>query len=388
VAVRVSLVGLNASGISGIPRYTASLTQGIDSIAHEFPRLELTLITARDFADSFSARQIAVRALGPRRRGLPGSLRLIAEQVAPFLARSDVLHFFDVNAPLLAPKRFVTTFHDASLRRTMASNFAPFRRGYKLRLYPWCLPRADAIVAVSHFAKAEVVRHFGVDPDRIAVIHSGPGLIAPPATVPSANGGSKLPVFERPYLLFVGNLTASKNVPFLVRAYQQAGVPVDLVLAGRPLEDMEAISRTLRETRPPQRVHIVAEPSDAEIARLYDGATAFVFPSLYEGFGFPPLEAMAHGCPVLASDIPSLREVSGDGAMLLPLNELSWAESIRQVVADQRLRDVLRERGLRNVDRYSWQETARGVCGLLESVGSAGSRDAAPLGGSHSGRPS
>jgi glycosyltransferase involved in cell wall biosynthesis len=387
VAVRVSLVALNASGISGIPRYTASLTRGIDTIAHEFPRLELTLVTTRDFADSFPARQIAVRALGPRRRGLPGSLRLVVEQVAPFLARSDVLHFFDVNAPLLAPnRRFVTTFHDASLRRTVASNFAPFRRGYKLRLYPWCLPRADAIVAVSHFAKAEVVRHFGVDSDRVAVIHSGPGLIAPLVTVPSANGGpGKLPAFERPYLLFVGNLTASKNVPFLVRAYQQAGVPVDLVLAGRPLEDMEAITRTLRETRPPQQVHLVAEPTDAEIARLYDGATAFVFPSLYEGFGFPPLEAMAHGCPVLASDIPSLREVSGAGAMLVPLNEMSWAESIRRVVADQRLRDDLRERGLRNVNRYSWQETARGVCGLLESVGSARSRDCAPLSGS---RPS
>ena len=140
-------------------------------------------------------------------------------------------------------------------------------------------------------------------------------------------------MFERPYLLFVGNLTASKNVPFLVRAYQQADVPVDLVLAGRPLDDMDAIDRTVRATRAPQRVHVVAEPTDADIARLYADATAFVFPSLYEGFGFPPLEAMARGCPVLASDIPSLREVAGDGALLLALDEPVWAEAIRRVVS-------------------------------------------------------
>lgn len=373
MTVRVALVGLNASGVSGVPRYTASLTRAIDTVAHEFPHLEVTLVTTRDFAQSLSAKQIAVRAIGPARRGLPGPMRIVVEQAAPFLARSDVLHFFDVNAPLLAPRRrFVTTFHDASLRRTVSSNFAPYRRGYKRRLYPWSLPRADAIVAVSNFAKAEAVRHFGVDPDRIAVIHSGPGLIATTAHLPSVNGaGGKLPLLERPYLLFVGNLTASKNVPFLVRAYQQAGVAVDLVLAGRPLEDMETITGALRETRSPQRVHIVAEPSDAEIARLYDGAVAFVFPSLYEGFGFPPLEAMARGCPVLASDIPSLREVAGDGAMLLPLDERPWAETIRRVVEDERLRDELRQRGLRNVEKYSWERTARGVCDLLESVGSA-----------------
>jgi len=375
VAVHASLVALNASGISGVPRYTASLTRAIDAVAEEFPRLELTLFTTRDFAETFPAGRIAVRALRSPSGGLAGPARIAIEQVAPLLAPSDVLHFFDVNAPLLAPRRrFVTTFHDASLRRTRASNFAPFRRSYKLRLYPWSLPRADAIVAVSQFAKDEAVRHFGVDPDRVVVIHSGPGLDASRPAVRSVNGtGGKLPPLERPYLLYVGNLTASKNVPFVVRAYQQAGVPVDLVLAGRPLEDMEAIVQTVRKTRPPQRVHIVPGPSDADIAHLYDGAMAFVFPSLYEGFGFPPLEAMAHGCPVLASDIPSVREVSGEGAMLLPLDETSWAESIRRVVADAGLRDELRERGVRNVNRYSWLQTARGVCGLVESVGSAGS---------------
>src|SRR5262249_2516040 len=200
--------------VSGVPRYAASLTRAVDTVAPEFPELELTLITTRDFADALSAGQIAVRALSSTSRGLPGTVRILAEQVAPLLVRSDVVHYFDVNPPLLAPRRrFVTTFHDASPLRTVASHFAPFRRGYKLRLYPWSLPRAAAVVAVSQFAKDEAVRHFGVDPDRVAVIHSGPGLAAAPLPAPSTNGTvGKLVMLERPYLLFVGNLTATQNV--------------------------------------------------------------------------------------------------------------------------------------------------------------------------------
>ena len=96
--------------------------------------------------------------------------------------RATSCHYFDVNAPLLHPRRrFVTTFHDASLVRTVATNFPPLRRGYKRRLYQWSLPRASAIVAVSEFAKEEAVRHFGVDADRVVVIHSGPGLGSTPA---------------------------------------------------------------------------------------------------------------------------------------------------------------------------------------------------------------
>ena len=130
---------------------------------------------------------------------------------------------------------------------------------------------------------------------------------------------------------------------------------------------------TERSGRPGRRSESTSSPSrpTPTSPRLYADATAFVFPSLYEGFGFPPLEAMARGCPVLASDIPSLREIAGDGALLLALDEQVWAQAIRRVVSDPGLRDELRERGRRNVDRYSWQQTAREVCALLESVGSA-----------------
>jgi len=105
------------------------------------------------------------------------------------------------------------------------------------------------------------------------------------------------------------------------------------------------------------------------IDALYRSATALLLPSRYEGFGFTPLEAMTRGCPVLASDIPPLREVSGEGAMLLPLDdEDAWADGIRRIVADASLRDDLRRRGADTAAHYSWERTARELCGLFLRV--------------------
>ena len=375
-------MALNAPGLSGIPRYTSALSRAIDSVVDEFPGLDITLVTTRAFADVLGAQRIGVRPIAGTRRSLAGPIRLLAEQLSPPLIRSDIVHFFDVNASLLAPSRpFVTTFHDASVRRTVGSTFAPLRRAYKLRLYPWSLPRATAIVAVSQFAKEELISHFGIDPTRVTVIHSGPGLVDVAPDVRSDYGGHRVFHPSRPYLLFVGSLTASKNVPFLVRAYDRANVGADLVLAGRPLDALRAVEDAVRSTRRPERIHIVPQPDDAEVGRLYAGALAFLFPSLYEGFGFPPLEAMARNCPVVASDIPPLREVSGAGALLLPLEESVWADAIQRVVLDETLRASLRSRGERMVKTYSWDETARRLCRLLESIGSAQGRESSSMHG-------
>jgi glycosyltransferase involved in cell wall biosynthesis len=109
------------------------------------------------------------------------------------------------------------------------------------------------------------------------------------------------------------------------------------------------------------------------VDRLYRGASVLLLPSRYEGFGFTALEAMARECPVLASDIPALREVSGDGALLLPLDDrTAWSDSIRRVVTDPKTRDELRERGRATVGRYSWAATARNVCELFLRVSPPG----------------
>jgi glycosyltransferase involved in cell wall biosynthesis len=358
--LRVSLVGLVAAGTSGVPRYAVALARAVDGVADEFPELRLQLLVNRAGAEAVAARRLAVRAVGGRGFGR-GPARIGLEQFAAASSRADLLHFFDTTGPLLAPRRpFVTTAHDA----TVAHGFNPRKGGYKRRLHPWALEHAQATVAVSAFARDEVVRHYGADPGRVHVIHSGPGLSSPPTERPSAGRDG-----ADPFFLYVGNLASNKNLPFLVRAFAAADPPARLVLAGRPGEGFEELQSAIAGSTAAGRIELRREVSDEDVERLYATATALVLPSLYEGFGFTPLEAMARDVPVLASDIPAVREVSGSGALLAPLEEAAWRDAIARIAGDEALRDDLRRRGKETVARYSWAHTARAVLSLFASLG-------------------
>lgn len=358
----VALVGLLAGGPDGVPRYTTCLARAIDGVASEFPDLRFSLLTTTRGSHAVGARSITVRTPPPDATWLSrGAGRIAAEQVAAGLERADLLHFFDLIGPLLAPRRpFVATAHDLALLRA-----PPVRlRVYKRKLAPWAARTARAVVAVSEFTKAELVHRLGVDPQKVSVIHSGPGL--PSA---SASDGAGRPPPEPPYLLFVGNLTETKNLAFLVRTFDRAEVPGRLVLAGRPLERYREIVTAIESSSRKSRIHVLHDVNDADLERLYRDATALVLPSTYEGFGLTALEAMQRGCPVLASDIPALREISGAGAELLPVDdEHAWSDAMRRVVRDDDFRATLSARGMRAVRTYSWERSARELCELLRRL--------------------
>jgi glycosyltransferase involved in cell wall biosynthesis len=358
--LRVCLVGLIAGGQSGIPRYAAALTNGLDRVASEFPDLSVRLLTTQGGAQAADTRNIAVELVrGPFPDASAGLRRIISEQVGARGAEADLLHFFDLSGPVLARRRpFVTTVHDAAIRH----GFERARTVHKRLLQPWAIRHATGAVAVSGFARDEAVRELDGDPARIHVIHSGPGLIA--------ESDDASPLDETPYILYVGNLAAHKNLPFLVRAFGAAGVDARLVLVGTRGQRFQEVRRAVAASAARERIEIRRNTSDVELDRMYRGAAMLVLPSMYEGFGFTALEAMARGCPVLAADIPALREVSGDGALLLPVaDEDAWSQAIRRVLSDQELREDLRRRGEQTVRRYSWEETAREVCRLFLRLG-------------------
>jgi glycosyltransferase involved in cell wall biosynthesis len=267
---------------------------------------------------------------------------------------ADLVHFFDLSGPLLRPRRpFVTTIHDASI----AYGYRSRRHAYKRRVWPFALGRASRVVAVSEFARDEAVRRLGAPSAKVVVVRSGPGL----QTDRLEPDPRRAP--EEPFFLFVGDFAERKNLPFLVRAFEAVDGPVRLVLAGRADDGFEALRAAIGAARSRDRIEVLLDPSDAELEALYRAATALVLPSHYEGFGFTALEAMTRGCPVLASDIPATREISGDGAMLLPLDdETGWSKALRLVAADEGIQADLRGRGVRTAARYSWLDTARGVC--------------------------
>lgn len=358
----VTLIGLLAAGYSGVSRYASSLIRALGGIADEAPGVELELVTTQRGLEAIGTWPLAVRiaggALGNPRAG---PRRMLAEHLAAARSSTDLLHFFDLTGPLLAPRRrFVTTLHDAS----GAQGRGAVRFGYKQLVQPWALSRAAAVVAVSAFSREEGVARFGIDPSRISVIHSGPGLepggqaAAPPA---SSNGD---------FVLYVGDLSSHKNLPFLLDVFERSDVQGRLVLAGRPADGFTSLRKRIDTSPARERIVTLPDATDNKLDELYRTAVATVLPSRYEGFGFTPLEAMARQCPVLASDIPALRETAGDGALLLPLDARDdWVEALRRIFASVELRDELRERGRLAVTRFSWQKTARELCELFRRVG-------------------
>ena len=175
------------------------------------------------------------------------------------------------------------------------------------------------------------------------------------------------------YFLYVGNISAHKNLPFLVRAFGSVGDGARLVLVGGRGEQFDEVERAVAASPARERIELRRDAPDGEVDALYRGACALLLPSRYEGFGFTPLEAMTRGCPVLASDIPALREVSGDGALLLPLDDdAAWSDAMRRLLRDDDLRNDLRRRGSAVAGRYSWEETARGVCRVFLEAGGRG----------------
>lgn len=233
---------------------------------------------------------------------------------------------------------------------------------------------AARIVADSTSTKADLVAHYGADPDRIAVVPlaAGPDFKPVPAAVAEmARARAGLPA-EGPYVLHVGTLQPRKNLPRLVRAFARiAGAHPDLhlVLAGATgwrAQDLTAVARAAGVAG---RVHLPGYVGEELLAGLYTGAVAVAVPSLYEGFGLTALEAMACGAPVVAANTSSLPEVVGDAAILVdPLDEAAIAAGLTAVVASEDERRRLTALGIARAAEFTWDRTAREVARAIWEV--------------------
>ena len=239
------------------------------------------------------------------------------------------------------------------------------------------IERAAAIVAISESTKRDFVEMMGADPARIHVIY--PGCDARfGAEVDARAQAATLERYglRQPYLLYVGSLGPHKNVETLVRVFRRLRtdrrLPHQLVLCGRAAwgPDVVKAAADLVAAGDCVILDFVAAP---DVPRLYHGAEAFAFLSLYEGFGLPPLEAMASGVPVVVSSAGSLPEVVGDAALQVPpLDDAAIEDALHRVLSDAGLRQELRARGLRRAARFSWAETARQTLKVFALVRSSG----------------
>lgn len=281
----------------------------------------------------------------------------------------DVLFVPSHVLPIVHPRRCVATVHDLGyLRWPLAHSRA--RRWY-LHLSTLFNARASSrVIADSQATADDLVRHYQIPPEKIAVIPLGCGPeYAPPrpAAVAAVRARYALPAR---YVLSVGTIQPRKNLARLVEAFKRvrgATGDVVLVVAGQPGWGAEPTLRQIAESG--SSVRLLGYVPDGDLPALLGGAEALAFPSLYEGFGLPALEAMACGTPVVCSNNSSLPEIVGDAGLLVPPTDVdALAGALILLLQDSTLRETLRRRGLERAAGFSWTRCATATTDLLESV--------------------
>ncbi|MGD9144048.1 MAG: glycosyltransferase family 1 protein [Anaerolineae bacterium] len=243
---------------------------------------------------------------------------------------------------------------------------------------------ATRVLADSEATRQDLMRYYGTPGKKIAVVYPGRDeTLAPVAGAESLAGLRARYRLSDTYLLFVGTLHPRKNLVRLVQAFasllqtlaatsDQPNDELQLVLAGQKGWHYEEIFAEVRKLGLTERVVLTGYLPDADLGGLLSGALAFVFPSLYEGFGLPVLEAMACGTPVICSRVSSLPEVAGDAALLVdPLDTGQISQALYQIVIDEGLRRVLIERGFQQIQRFSWRRCAQETLQVLEDAARA-----------------
>ncbi len=361
-------VAINAHLLSGDPSYrSAGVHQYIHHLLTYLPQAGCR-VTAFVGPRSASAQPPAqAENLGYRHTRWPThrpAVRVLWEQLAQGHALravgADLAHGPVFVGPLMAPCPVVVTVHDLSFLR-YPHLFRPANRLY-LRLFTrLSIQRARRVIAVSAHAAEETVRLLGIAQEKIRVVYHGVDPIfrpLPPEEVAVFRARRGLP--ER-FVLFVGTLEPRKNLVRLIEAFARAGTDsgTALVLAGARGWYDEEIFATVERLGLSARVRFPGYIPNNELPLWYNAARVFAYPSLYEGFGLPVLEAQACGTPVLTSSVSALPEAAGDGALLVdPFNVEAIADGLHRLLTDETLRETLRQRGREHAARFSWPRTA------------------------------
>ncbi|MDQ6906609.1 MAG: glycosyltransferase family 4 protein [Chloroflexota bacterium] len=283
--------------------------------------------------------------------------------------RPDLLFVPAHVVPLVHPRATVVTIHDLGYLHFPSAHTAASRR-YLDWSTRWSVRAARRVIAVSGATRDDLVAMLAVPKAKITVVHHG---VRPITALPSDEGVratlDRLGL-SRPYVLFLGTIQPRKNLQRLIASFRQvvdAGLPHTLMIVGRMGWLAEPIRAAVAAGGLTDRVHFAGYIADDDLPALYTGAGAFAFPSLYEGFGMPALEALSYGVPVVASNTTSLPEIIGDAGLLVdPQDEAAIGAALVRLLTDDALRTRLAIAGPEQAARFSWERCARETLAVLE----------------------
>lgn len=348
----------------GLGRYIQQIIKGLKQQDLEN---EYVVLLTKDNWDEFEETERFKKILAPWR------WYTLAEQIyLPGLIKKqkpDLVHFPHFNAPIFYRGPFVLTIHDLLLRRyssRRASTLGIFKYWFKNLSYRvvvyLAIKRAKKIIAVSNFTKKEILKYYKINPNKVEIVYEGVTRVDAKNRKNSDDKGALLRYnITEPFLLYVGNAFPHKNLEKLLEAFKLKEGSEQLVLVGKKdyfyyrLEDY-ADKLGLNTNS----VLFLGYVPDEDLASLYYSASLYVFPSLYEGFGLPPLEAMSCGLPVAASNAEGIREICGSACEYFdPENIKDIIAKIKFVLANSNQRDNLRKSGFEQIKKYNWEEAAK-----------------------------
>ncbi len=342
--MKIALDGMPLdSQLTGVGHYTLELARSLALVA---PTDKFTLISPQTLKPSvLNRRWWSI--------GLP--LHLLRSSF-------DLFHGTNYEIPLWSRRPSVVTIHDLSLFLHPEAHQQHLVRRARWRL-PLMAKFAARIITPSNSVKTEVCETLKIDPDKVVVTPE-----APRSTFKRREGAEVIELHQRlginkDFILFVGTVEPRKNLHRLVEAFDQlvrtTSLSTQLVIAGGQGWLMDDFSSVIKQKKLGDRICLTGYLQDEELSALYSSCKAFVYPSLYEGFGLPPLEAMACGAPVITSRIPSISETVGTAARLVdPRDVNDLASAIAELLTDETTRRHFADAGVEHVKKFTWEQTA------------------------------
>ncbi|NPA90774.1 MAG: glycosyltransferase family 4 protein [Chloroflexi bacterium] len=358
---------------AGIGRYTRGL---IDALAKNPPDIPIHLVVPRDAPAPPPHWPFPVRRLFLSERE---AIILWQRLRVPFpmdflIGRGRLFHSPDFVLPALRRTPGIVTVHDLSFL-VYPQYAVPGLEFYLRGAVPRSVRRAHLVLADSESTRRDLIRFWDTPPEKVRVLY--PGIsprfrpVEDPEVLEHVRRQYRLP---SRFILSVSRLEPRKNFPGLIAAFNrfkaQTHQPHHLVIAGGKGWLYGPIFRAAEQSPYREEIHFPGFVADEHLPALYSLADVFAYPSFYEGFGFPPLEAMACGTPVISADNSSLPEVVGDAGILLPAEDVEgWAQALARLLSDATLRERLREKGYAQAAKFSWDASARGLVQIYRALG-------------------